>query len=218
MLSVRIDIVNEKQYEESLIYKEVKILIPREYKELKNDFQYLDLDYENLLIQDTHIIECEFIDRENSELLDELSKIINNLISKASELGYTTPFQEIKRFYDIVKEFDSEDRRKLLAIFEANTKNINSIKDAIIYSQNVNCFELIEVDNKEELARYLVHYGLIDYDDLMDYADMEKLGKDYAEDKNIIETQQGFLSQNNNFKYSFICGKEKKEEEEESEF
>ena len=40
---------------------------------------------------------------------------------------------------------------------------------------------------------------------------MERLGKDYARDKNMKETQQGFLSQNCDFKYSNM-------QEEEDEF
>ena len=193
-----------KQYEESDIYKEVKIIIPREFQELKKDFQYLDLDYENLSIQDTHIIGCEFIDKENPQFSDELSTKINNLITKSSVSGYTTTFQDMKKFYGVIKNFEGEDKSKLLSILEANTRNINTIKDAIIYSKNIDCFELIEVDDKKELARYLVHNGEIDCDDLMDYADMERLGDDYAKDKNMKETQQGFLSQNSNLKYSYM--------------
>ncbi len=211
MLQLRIDIVNKKQYEESDVYKEIKILIPRDFQELQKDFQYLDLNYNNLSIQDTHIIDCEFIDKEDPEFSSELSSEINNLIDKASDSGYTTPLQDIIKFYGVVRNFENEDKRKLLAILESNRTNINTLKNAIIYSQNIDCFELIEVDDKEELARYLVHNGEIDYDDLMDYADMERLGKDYARDKNMKETQQGFLSQNCDFKYNYI-------QEEEDEF
>ena len=212
MLQLRIDIVNKKQYEESDVYKEIKILIPRDFQELQKDFQYLDLNYNNLSIQDTHIIDCEFIDKEDPEFSSELSSEINNLIDKASDSGYTTPFQDMIKFYGVVRNLENEDKRKLLAILESNRTNINTLKNAIIYSQNIDCFELIEVDDKEELARYLVHNGEIDYDDLMDYADMERLGKDYARDKNMKETQQGFLSQNCDFKYSNM-----KEEEDEFE-
>ena len=211
MLQVRIDMVNKKQYEESDLYKEIKIIIPKDYQELKNDFQYLGLDYDNLSIQDTHIIECEFIDKENTLIAEELSTKINNLIDKANDSSYTTTYQDIKKFYSVVKNLDSEDRIKLLAILEANTENINTIKDAIIYSQNINCFELIEVYDKEELARYLVHNGEIDYEDLIDYTDMESLGEDYVKDKNIKRTQQGFLIQDNKLKYNYI-------QEEEDEF
>ena len=164
MLQVRIDMVNKKQYEESDIYKEIKIIIPKDYQELKNDFQYLGLDYDNLSIQDTHIIECEFIDKENTLIAEELSTKINNLIKKANDLGYTTTYQDIKKFYGVIKNLYSEDKIKLLSILEANTENINTIKDAIIYSQNINCFELIGVCDEEELVRHLVCIGEIDYE------------------------------------------------------
>ncbi len=195
MLQVRIDMVNKKQYEESDIYKEIKIIIPKDYQELKNDFQYLGLDYDNLSIQDTHIIECEFIDKENTLIAEELSTKINNLIKKANDLGYTTTYQDIKKFYGVIKNLYSEDKIKLLSILEANTENINTIKDAIIYSQNINCFELIGVCDEEELVRHLVCIGEIDYEYLMDYADMKKLGEDYVKDRDIKKTKQGFLIQ-----------------------
>lgn len=38
MLIARIDMVNKKQYEESEIYKEIKIIIPRTSEELKKRF------------------------------------------------------------------------------------------------------------------------------------------------------------------------------------
>ena len=195
MLQVRIDMVNKKQYEESDIYKEIKIIIPKDYQELKNDFQYLGLDYDNLSIQDTHIIECEFIDKENTLIAEELSTKINNLIKKANDLGYTTTYQDIKKFYGVIKNLYSEDKIKLLSILEANTENINTIKDAIIYSQNINCFELIGVCDEEELVRHLVCIGEVDYEYLMDYADMKKLGEDYVKDRDIKKTKQGFLIQ-----------------------
>lgn len=211
MLQLRIDIVNKRQYEESDVYKEVKILIPRDFQELQKDFQYLDLNYNNLSIQDTHIIDCEFIDKEDPEFSSELSSEINNLIDKASDSGYTTPFQDMIKFYGVVRNLENEDKRKLLAILESNRTNINTLENAINYSQNIDCFDLIEVDNKEELARYLVENEEIDCEYLMDYADMERLGQDYANDRNMKETQQGFLSQNCDFKYSNM-------QEEEDEF
>ncbi len=47
MLFVRIDMVNKKEYEESEIYREIKIVIPRSSEELEKDFKYLNLDYGN---------------------------------------------------------------------------------------------------------------------------------------------------------------------------
>ena len=71
---------------------------------------------------------------------------------------------------------------------EGMKKQIHNIKDAIKYAQNIDCFNLTEADDNESLARRLVYEGEIDIEDLMEYADMYKLGKDYAEDKNMIQT------------------------------
>ena len=82
MLFIRIDMVNKKQYEESEIYKEIKIVIPRSSEELEKDFKYLDLEYENYTIQDTHIKECEFIDNKDPAFSASISKAMNDLIAK----------------------------------------------------------------------------------------------------------------------------------------
>ncbi|MDO5555714.1 MAG: hypothetical protein Q4G09_03415 [Clostridia bacterium] len=193
---IRIDIVNKKQYEVSDNYKEVKIIIPKDIEELKKDFLYLGLDYDSLSIQDTHIKECDVICRDNPAFSAELSGEINNIIVRASESGYTTPFNDINKFYDLIKGFEKEEERdKLLAILEAKRENIENIKDAIKFVENINCFELIEAENTEELARKLIYNGEIDMEDLIDYANLDRLGDEYADDKGMIKTEQGFLMQ-----------------------
>lgn len=210
MLFVRIDVVNKRQYEESEIYKEIKIIIPRSLEELQRDFKYLDLNYENYTVQDTHIKECEFIDHEDSAFATTLSKSINDLICRANESGYTTPFQEIIKFYELTKKIKSYERDKLLAIMEIKKEQIKNISDAIRYAKNINCFNLVEAEGNEELARRLIYDGEIDIEDLIEYADLDRLGEEYAEDKNMIETQYGFLNQECDLKNNEI----QKDEEE----
>lgn len=205
---IRIDLVNKKQYEISDNYKEIKIIIPRDTEELKRDFSYLELDYDNLSIQDTHIKECEVICRDNPAFSAEMSGEINNIIVRASESGYTTPFNDMKEFYGKIKNLDIKDRDKLLAILEAKRENIENIRDAIKFADNINCFELIEAENTEELARNLIYNCEIDMEDLIDYADLDRLGEEYADDKGMIKTEQGFLMQESDLK----CDLEKEEE------
>ena len=208
ILLVRIDIVNKKQYEESGIYKEIKIVIPRSSEELEKDFKYLDLEYKNNNIQDTHIKECEFIDYNDPNFSANISKIINNLIDRANNSGYTTPFQDMKKFYSIVKEIDSYERDKLLAILEVKKEQINNIKDAIKYAQNINCFNLTEAYDNEELARSLIYNGEIDIEDLMEYADLYRLGEEYSEDKNLTRTKYGYLNQESDLREDITKQKE----------
>jgi hypothetical protein len=211
MLYIRLDMVNKKQYEESMMYKNIKIIIPKPLEDLKKDFEYLDLDYENYTIQDTHIKECEFIDKESPAFSADISTAMNKLIARASDSGYTTPFQDMKKFYGIIKNFDYYERDKLLAIMEVKQEQITNIKDAIKFAQNINCFNLTEAYDNEELARRLIYEGEIDMEDLMDYADLERLGEEYSEDKNMIHTQYGFLNQECDFKEE-ISQKEEDEE------
>lgn len=210
MVYIRLDIVNKYQYQESEDYKEIKILIPKDSEELEKDFNYLGLDYKNLNIQDTHIKECEIICRDDPTFSSNITDEINRLIARASESGYTTPFNEMKKFHKIISNFCSEDRDKLLAILEAKREVISNMKDAIKFANNINCFELIEADNNEELGRRLVYNGEIDIEDLMEYADLDKLGEEYSDDKGMIKTEQGYLMQECDLRYSL-------EEEEEFE-
>ena len=208
MLFIRIDMVNKKQYEESEIYKEIKIVIPRSSEELEKDFKYLDLEYENYTIQDTHIKECEFIDNKDPAFSASISKAMNDLIARANVSGYTTPFQDMKKFYNITKKIDSYERDKLLAIFEVKKEQINNIKDAIKYAQNINCFNLTEAYDNEELARKLIYNGEIDIEDLMEYADLDRLGEEYSEDKNMTRTEYGYLNQECDLKEYILQEKE----------
>lgn len=208
MLFIRIDMVNKKQYEESEIYKEIKIVIPRSSEELEKDFKYLDLEYENYTIQDTHIKECEFIDNKDPAFSASISKAMNDLIARANDSGYTTPFQDMKKFYNITKKIDSYERDKLLAIFEVKKEQINNIKDAIKYAQNINCFNLTEAYDNEELARKLIYNGEIDIEDLMEYADLDRLGEEYSEDKNMTRTEYGYLNQECDLKEYILQEKE----------
>lgn len=208
MLFIRIDMVNKKQYEESEIYKEIKIVIPRSSEELEKDFKYLDLEYENYTIQDTHIKECEFIDNKDPAFSASISKAMNDLIARSNDSGYTTPFQDMKKFYNITKKIDSYERDKLLAIFEVKKEQINNIKDAIKYAQNINCFNLTEAYDNEELARKLIYNGEIDIEDLMEYADLDRLGEEYSEDKNMTRTEYGYLNQECDLKEYILQEKE----------
>ena len=195
MLIAKINMVNKKQYEESEIYKEIKIVIPRSREELEKDFEYLGLNYNNYTIQDTHIKECVFMNKKDEDFAVNISGYINNIIRKADKLGYTTPFQDIKKFYNMVKDFNEYKQYKILAIMEAKENDIKNIKDVLKYAQNIECFDLTEAYDNQELGRRLVYEGEIDIEDLMEYADMEQLGKEYAEEKNMVNTQYGYLKQ-----------------------
>ena len=129
--------VNKKEYEESEIYKEIKIIIPRSREELEKDFEYLGLNYNNYTTQDTHIKECIFMDKEDEDFAVDISSYVNDMICKANRSGYTTPFQDIKKFYNIVKNFKEYDKYKILAIMEAEEDNIRNIKDVLKYAKNI---------------------------------------------------------------------------------
>ena len=143
----RIDIVNKRQYEESENYKEIIINIPKSDFELEKDFEYLDLDYNHLSIQDTHIVSCEVIDREHLNYSKDFSKEISKIIERANQNGYTIPFNEIVELYKTIKDFKFEELEKASAILEAKSSNIKHMQDAIRFMKSIDCFELYCVDN-----------------------------------------------------------------------
>ena len=70
------------------------------------------------------------------------------------------------------------------------------MKDVIKFANNINCFELLEAYNEEDLARKLIYNNEIDIEDLMEYSDLQKLGRDISIEQKILMTEQGYLRQN----------------------
>lgn len=93
--------------------------------------------------------------------------------------------QEIKAIFKAINNLNTKDRDKLLAILETRREDISNIKDAIKFANNIDCFKLVVADDEEELARCLIYNGDIDIEDLMDYTDLNRLGQEYADDKNM---------------------------------
>lgn len=195
MIYIRLDIVNKKEYEElNKNYKEIKISIPKDSEELEKDFEYLGLDYKNLSLQDTHIKECAVICEEDPNFSVNVTGRLNRLIAKADNKGYTTPFNDMKEFYSLIKNIQSEDRDKLLAIFEAEEDNITNIKDVLKYVKNLDRFYLDWASHSpEEYAENEIHLGELYMDDVLPYIDLETLGKDLIENANAKLTEYGVL-------------------------
>lgn len=210
-LMMKLNLVNKHEYEEQENYREIVLRIPKETVELERDFRYLGLDYKNLSIQDTNILDCEIIDRTDSNFSTEISKEISNIIIRANESGFTTPYQDIKKMLSIIDTLKCDDKYKLLAVLENKREDISNIRDAIKFANNIDCFELFEVDDEEELARKLVYDLEIDIEDLMEYADLQRLGEDISEEQKIAKTNHGYLRQNEEIRLS-------RTQEEEEEF
>lgn len=195
MIYIRLDIVNKKEYEElNKDYKEIKISIPKDSEELEKDFEYLGLDYKNLSLQDTHIKECAVICEEDPDFSVNVTGRLNILIARANDKGYTTPFNDIKELYGLIKNIQPDDRDKLLAILEAEEENITNIKDVLKYVKNLDRFYLDWASHSfEEYARNEIHLGELYMEDVLPYIDLETLGKDLIEDANARLTDYGVL-------------------------
>lgn len=196
MTYIRLDIVNKKEYEKyDKHYKEIKVSIPKDSEELEKDFEYLGLDYKYLDIQDTHIKECAVICEEDPDFSVNITGEINNLIIKASKNGYTTPFNDMKKFLELIDNLKQNDRNKLLAIIKAEEDNITNIKDILKYTKNLDKFYLDEDSlSFEEFARNEIHLGELYMEDVLPYIDLETLGKDLVENRNGYLTEYGVLS------------------------
>ena len=199
MIYIRLDIVNKKEYEElNRDYKEIKISIPKDSEELEKDFEYLGLDYKNLSLQDTHIKECAVICEEDPDFSVNVTGRLNRLIARANDKGYTTPFNDMKEFYGLIKSIQSDDRDKLLAILEAEEENISNIKDVLKYVKNLDRFYLDWASHSfEEYARNEIHLGELYMEDVLPYIDLETLGKDLIENSNARLTDYGVLCRMN---------------------
>ncbi len=198
MIYIRLDIVNKEEYETSDIYREIKILIPRDSEDLERDFEYLGLDYRNLEVQDTHIKECEFVCRNDPSFASDLSDEINLLIDRASESGYTTPFNDMRVLYELLNNIKISDRDKLLAVLKTERERITNIKDAIKFTNNIDEYHLdSDSHSPEEFAENEIHLGELYMEDLLPYIDLETLGKDLIENRNARLTDYGVLCRMN---------------------
>ncbi len=194
MVYIRLDIVNKEEYETSEIYREIKILVPRDSEDLERDFEYLGLDYRNLEIQDTHIKECEIVCKDDPAFASDLSDELNLLIDRASDSGYTTPFNDMKVLYDLLNNMRISDRDKLLAVLKSEKERITNIKDAIEFANNIDKYHLdSDSHSPEEFAENEIHLGELYMDDVIPYIDLRTLGKDLIENRNAKLTQYGVL-------------------------
>lgn len=192
---MKLNLVNKREYEENRFYKEIVITIPKSFEELKKDFEYLGLDYENLSIQDSHITNVEVIDIDNPEYSNSMSRVFNNINVRGDESGYTTPFQDVKAIYSLINNLSAEEKEKLLAVLTSEKENIVNMNSAIKYIKHLNDYELdCESNSEEEYAENAINNGELDMDDIMDYIDLETLGNNLLDSRNSRITEYGVLT------------------------
>lgn len=194
MLEIKINLVNKRDYEQNYNYREIVIRLPKSEEDLKADFNYLALDYNDLSIQDTHVLRCEVIDTKDPAFSASISQELSDIIIRARHSGWTTPFQDIKNIFEITKCLDNEERDKLLAVFEVKREQISNIRDAIKFGNNLERFEFYEnVTNAEEYAEALIKNEEVSIHHILEYIDMKSMGDDYFKSENGIFTEQGLL-------------------------
>lgn len=196
MLEIKLNIVNKREYAENHNYREIIIKLPKSEEELKKDFEYLGVDYNNLSIQDTHIKECVVIDSNDPHFSGAISIELSNIIERANDLGWTTPYQDIKSMYAILTFLNEDERDKLLAVLEFKREQISNMKDAAEYCSHLSWYSFFnEINTPEEYAEELVKSRELDIDDIISYIDLRQLGMDYikSESRKNKFTQYGLL-------------------------
>lgn len=221
-LKMKLNIVNKHEYEEE-DYREIIIKIPKETEKLEIDFKYLGLDYNNLSIQDTHVLECKIIDTEDPHFSAVMTTEIFKIIDKAKDMGYTTTYQDVKEMFSKLKRLSTRGRDKLLAILEVKSEKIYNIHDAIECADSLEYFYFYnDINNEEEYGRKLIEDKKFELEEIIDYIDLKKLGRTYIDRENGTFTNQGLLFEEYNiddYLQGTNCKKEvNNEKEEEEEF
>lgn len=212
---LKIDIVNKKEYEESSMYSKVTIFLPSSKDELVEKFKQINLDYNKLTIQDTHVIKCQMVNFQDQILSNRFDKVMEYEIKKFSENSYITPFQEIELLCKEVRNFDNIRMQKFLALAECKDNKINYIHDLVNYAKQTSNYNLLpNVNDLHDMGRYLVNEtGHFDDVSVLDeYIDYYKLAKHYTQKGcvyNGIFTEYGYLMEKEEFKIN-----QKNEEEE----
>ena len=214
---LKVEVVNKKEFEESSNYNKIIIYLPATDEVLKEKFERVNLDFDRLTIQDTHITKCEIVNFEDYILAERFNKVMEYELDKFSNNSYTTPFQEIELLCKEIKKFDNIKMQKFLALEEIKDKNINYIHDLVECAKQISNYELLpNVNDLNDMGKYLVnetgHFDDISF--LKDYIDYYKLAKDY--------TREGCTYNGDFTAYGYIMKKEfeenienKKESEEE---
>lgn len=214
---LKVEVVNKKEFEESSNYSKIIVYLPSTDKVLKEKFKRINLDFDRLTIQDTHITKCEIVNFEDYILAERFNKVMEYELDKFSNNSYTTPFQEIELLCKEIKKFDNIKMQKFLALEEIKDKNINYIHDLVECAKQISNYELLpNVNDLNDMGKYLVnetgHFDDISF--LKDYIDYYKLAKDY--------TREGCTYNGDFTEYGYIMKKEfeenienKKESEEE---
>lgn len=201
-LIMKLYMVNKHEYEQIDNYRECVIQIPESKEKLESDFRYLGLDYNNLSIQDTHILECKVTDIYSKKFSEVMSEEISNIINRASDLGYTTPYQDINKLFSILNTFDSQDKKdKLLAMLSINRRKITNVRDVIEYAINLDKYNFLpNVKDLEDMGKYFFKEidFIQDLDVLKKYINYEELAKDYIKglsEKEGIFTEYGYITE-----------------------
>ena len=214
---LKVEVVNKKEFEESSNYSKIIVYLPSTDEVLKEKFKRINLDFDRLTIQDTHITKCEIVNFEDYILAERFNKVVEYELDKFSNNSYTTPFQEIELLCKEIKKFDNIKMQKFLALEEIKDKNINYIHDLVECAKQISNYELLpNVNDLNDMGKYLVnetgHFDDISF--LKDYIDYYKLAKDY--------TREGCTYNGDFTEYGYIMKKEfeenienKKESEEE---
>lgn len=209
MIKFKLNVVNKYEYEENDNYKEIIIVLPKDESELKKDFDYLGLDYENLSIQDAHIKKIEVIDSENPDFTYELTEVLQNISVEFGQEGYTIPFNHIKQLHNIAEDLNNTAIKKLLAVIEVEHRNgnIKNTYDLLNYAKKLDNYAFDdEILNTEDYARMLFDTGqieigdvieYIDIEDVIDYIDLNSIGEAYSSSNNTNITKYGLLERFN---------------------
>lgn len=216
---LQIEVANRKLFEESSYNNRITLCLPIETERLKQKFELIGLNFDNLSKDDTHITFCRLVNYKNEKLSNAFDFVIEKLIDKIpNKYENMISFQEVESLYNEIKNYDNISMSKLVAILEANENNITNFEQIVEYAKNTKQYEVIpDIKNYEDMGRYLVnetgHFD--DVCHLEDYINYEKLAKDYTQKGYTYNgdfTSSGFLIKKEEFEIEINKPKEEEEE------
>ena len=81
---LKVEVVNKKEFEESSNYSKIIVYLPSTDEVLKEKFKRVNLDFDRLTIQDTHITKCEIVNFEDYILAERFNKVMEYELDKFS--------------------------------------------------------------------------------------------------------------------------------------
>lgn len=201
-------VTNKEQYNEYKLSKRLELLFPMTNEKLKEKLEMLDIKENNV-----KVLECAILNL-YPQIRDDLTLVMERIVSTLGDEEKEISLFDVQALAVKMQEMDNVEITKLIAILEHKEEDINSFKDIIKLTEEINKYELLsDIKTSIDMGKYLVNEtGYFDDVSLLkDYIDYGKLANDYTRNGCVYSgtfTEVGYLMEKESFELEQNEGEE----------